>query len=604
MHRYKWQFQLLMALLMVFASAVFTGFYIYESNKNRHERTINSANYINMVYSSVIDNMQHTYKYRAYGNLLISGFNEALISQDREKLYALIENRYKTMQEENHHLKIMQFHAPDGRSILRVHEKEKYGDDIASKRPLVRRVHTRKEIQSGFEGGIAGVAYRVIVPYFKDNRYIGAVEFGVDAHYISQEIEKISGLKSLFLLHKSRIAAASSLSEYDFHVGEYYPIQFRPDQYELLKLYTKNNLKYEKKVIDYHDRHFEILPIRLKGEDGKEMGLFLCMNDITAGYDDVSNIIIGSILITGLLIVLFLGINESIARVFMKRVRLQEEYIETIVNSQSNIIIVTDGRYILYVNSAFLDYFHYRTLEDFRKDYDCICDFFESSETDGYLLANMDGMRWTEYILAHKDRQHKVKMTVDGKTSIFIVTAKMMEYDQEKRCVVVFNDITKLNELATLDTLTQVSNRFEFDKIFEHSLSVSCRYNRPLSILLLDIDHFKLINDKYGHLTGDNVLKAFSALLCAQIRDSDVIARWGGEEFMILLPDTSLTSAVKMAEALRQRIEVHVFETVTSITCSIGVAEFNSLEVADELLSRVDERLYAAKNGGRNRVMA
>lgn len=73
---------------------------------------------------------------------------------------------------------------------------------------------------------------------------------------------------------------------------------------------------------------------------------------------------------------------------------------------------------------------------------------------------------------------------------------------------------------------------------------------------------------------------------------------------MILLPDTSLASAIKMAEALRQRIEVHIFETVTSVTCSIGVAEFNASEIADDLLSRVDERLYTAKNSGRNRVMA
>lgn len=604
MQRYKWQFQLLMAILIIFASTVFTGFYIYQINKHREERAASSANYINTVYSSVINNMQHTYKYRAYGNLLISGFNEALVSQDREKLYTLVENRYKTMQEENRFLMIMQLHAPDGRSILRVHEKEKYGDNIASKRPLLRRVHATKEIQSGFEGGIAGVAYRVVVPYFKDNRYIGAVEFGVDVNYIRQEIEKISGLKSLFLLHESRIAAASSRSEYHNRKGEYYPIQFEPDQYEILKLYTNNNLKYEKKVIDYHDRHYEILPIRLKGDDGKEMGIFLCINDITAGYDDLSRTIMGSALITCLLIIFFLGINEAVARVFMKRVRLQEEYIETIVNSQSNIIIVTDGRYILYVNSAFLDYFHYRSLEAFREDYDCICDLFESSETDGYLLPNMDGMRWTEYILAYNDREHKAKMTVDGKVSTFIVTAKMMDYDNEKRCVVVFNDITKLNELATLDTLTKVSNRFEFDKILEHSLSVSRRYNRPLSILLLDIDHFKLINDKYGHLTGDNVLKEFSALLSAQIRNSDLVARWGGEEFMILLPDTSLVSAIKMAEALRQRIEVHQFETVTAVTCSIGVAEFNPSEIVDNLLSRVDERLYAAKNGGRNRVMA
>ncbi|MDP3023853.1 MAG: diguanylate cyclase [Sulfuricurvum sp.] len=604
MQRFKWQFQLLMAVLIIFASAVFTGFYIYEINQHRDERTQNSANYINTVYNSVINNMQHTYKYRAYGNLLISGFNEALIAQDREKLYSLIENRYKTMQEENRYLKIMQFHAPDGTSILRVHEKEKYGDNIASKRPLLRRVHAIKEIQSGFEGGIAGVAYRVVVPYFKDNRYIGAVEFGVDVHYISEEIEKISGLKSLFLLHESRIAAASSRSEYNIHKGAYYPIQFESDQYEILKLYTKNNLNYEKKVINYHDHHYEILPIRLKGDDGKEMGIFLCMNDITAGYDDLTRTIVGSVLITCLLIIFFLGINESIARIFMKRVRFQEEYIETILNSQSNIIIVTDDRNIVYVNNAFLEYFHYRTLEDFSKDHDCICDLFQSTESDGYLLPIIDGMRWTEYIMAHSAREHKVKMTVDGKASTFIVTLKRIEHDKELRYVVVFSDITELNELATMDRLTQVTNRFEFDKILEHSLSVSRRYKRPLSVLLLDIDHFKQINDRFGHLTGDAVLKALSELLRKQIRESDVVARWGGEEFMILLPDTPLPSAIKMAEALRQRIEVNSFETIKSLTCSIGVAEFNPVEEADDLFNRADEKLYAAKKAGRNRIVA
>lgn len=604
MQKFKWRFQLLMALLVLFASSVLTGFYIYEEEKNASARAETSSKYVTTVYHSIIDDLRHTYQYRAYGNLLISGFKEALAARDREKLYTLIERRYKTMQDENSHLKIMQFHAPGGVSILRVHEKEKYGDNIAAKRPLVQRVHTTKEIQSGFEGGIAGVAYRVIVPYFDDKRYIGAVEFGVDINYISKEIEKIAGVKSLFLLHESRIAAASLRSEYKFHIGQYHPIEIAPELYEILKLYSKDNLNNEKRIIDYEDHHYEIIPIRLKGDDGKEMGIFLCINDITDGYHELSRTILGSLLITTVLIIFFLGINESVARVFMKRVHFQEEYIETILNSQSNIIIVTDERNIVYVNNAFLEYFHYRTLEDFSKDHDCICDFFQSTESDGYLLPVIDGMRWTEYIMAHNGREHKVKMTVDGKASTFIVTVKRIEHDKELRHVVVFSDITELNELATMDRLTQVTNRFEFDKILEHSLSVSRRYKRPLSVLLLDIDHFKKINDRFGHLIGDAVLKALSALLRKQIRESDVVARWGGEEFMILLPDTPLPSAIKMAEALRQRIEVNAFETVNSLTCSIGVAEFNPVEEADDLFNRADEKLYAAKKGGRNRIMA
>jgi len=122
--------------------------------------------------------------------------------------------------------------------------------------------------------------------------------------------------------------------------------------------------------------------------------------------------------------------------------------------------------------------------------------------------------------------------------------------------------------------------------------------------LLVDIDFFKHVNDNHGHLVGDEVLKTFSSLINQHIRQSDVVCRWGGEEFMILLPDTDLSSAMKMAESLRQRVEVHLFETVGQITCSIGVAEFDPEKKIDDLLIRVDDNLYRAKESGRNKVVS
>jgi len=330
----------------------------------------------------------------------------------------------------------------------------------------------------------------------------------------------------------------------------------------------------------------------------------LCFNDVTNRYQELLRIILGSAALTLFIIVVLVAILEVVFERVMQKISFQEEYVATILNSQKNIIIVIDEGKITYVNNAFFDYLHYRSLEDFQKEYECMCELFETTDTENYLQPEMDGMKWTDYILAHKEIEHKARMTVNGKASTFIVDVQMMEYDKQLRYVVVFSDITELNELATLDRLTQVANRFEFDKILEYSLSVSRRYKRPLSILLLDIDHFKHINDRFGHLVGDEVLKALSTLLRMQIRQSDVVARWGGEEFMILLPDTPLPSAIKMAEALRQRIEVNSFATVKYLTCSIGVAEFNPVEEADDLFHRADEKLYAAKSGGRNRIMA
>ena len=195
-------------------------------------------------------------------------------------------------------------------------------------------------------------------------------------------------------------------------------------------------------------------------------------------------------------------------------------------------------------------------------------------------------------------------MTVNGQTSIFSVHSKKMEYDGQTRHVVVFTDITKLNELATQDMLTGLSNRFQFDKVLEHSINIAIRYERPLSMLLIDIDHFKEVNDRYGHLAGDEVLKTLAKIMTENVRKSDVVARWGGEEIAILLPDSDLSSAVKLGEILRQKIEAYDFGSVGSVTCSMGAVEWQAGETTDALFHRADEKLYTAKERGRNRIVS
>lgn len=522
--------------------------------------------------------------------------------RDTFGLYDLVSPRYKILQEENPYLNIMQFHGSDGRSILRVHKKEEFGDDIASRRPMVAMVHRSHTIKTGFEGGIAGVAYRVIVPYTYNKVYLGALEFGIDIKCITDKIRNITGAETVFMLHEKRIAAADR-NAYRIHYGEYYSIEQNSDQKKLIDTFADNNPKLEKKTISYEGRDYEIIPINVIANDGNLIGILFCINNIS-GYNDMKDVIFGSLIVGALIIAIFLSLYEYLYTLTIRKVSFQEEYISTILNSQKSIIVVTNGKNIIYVNTAFLEYFHYLDLNAFRKDYNCICDLFEKSDTETLLQPEMEGMRWTEYLIKHDSKEHKAKITMDGVVSIFSVNATKMEYADETRYVAVLSDITKLNLLATHDVLTSLPNRFEFDKVFDYSISISRRYERAFSLLLLDIDHFKQINDKHGHLAGDEVLKSFSDLLRKQIRESDFVARWGGEEFMILLPDTSLASAIKMADALRQRIEIHIFPTVTSITCSIGVAEFNLSEGADDLLKRVDEKLYAAKHGGRNRVMA
>lgn len=162
---------------------------------------------------------------------------------------------------------------------------------------------------------------------------------------------------------------------------------------------------------------------------------------------------------------------------------------------------------------------------------------------------------------------------------------------------------TKLEEKASFDFLTKLYNRRKFNSFLEYEISKANRYKEQhLSVLLVDIDYFKNVNDTYGHLVGDNVLQEISKILTVCSRDTDIVARWGGEEFILMLPQTTMEQAFLVAEKLRATVEKHKFDDVKHITCSIGAAQFHKNEDKDSLFKRVDEALYKAKNSGRNKV--
>ncbi|MBI5677881.1 MAG: sensor domain-containing diguanylate cyclase [Planctomycetes bacterium] len=159
-----------------------------------------------------------------------------------------------------------------------------------------------------------------------------------------------------------------------------------------------------------------------------------------------------------------------------------------------------------------------------------------------------------------------------------------------------------LEKQAITDTLTEVYNRQKFHEMLIQETKESRRYNTHLSLIMFDIDHFKLVNDTYGHQAGDAVLKETAKLISKNIRDADLLARYGGEEFMILTPQTDRESAFTLAEKLRETIRTTKFNGVQHVTCSFGVTQFHGRDTIDSFLKRIDDALYRAKNNGRNRV--
>ena len=158
--------------------------------------------------------------------------------------------------------------------------------------------------------------------------------------------------------------------------------------------------------------------------------------------------------------------------------------------------------------------------------------------------------------------------------------------------------------LSTTDQLTKLFNRRKMDSELVSELTRSLRYKQSFSIIMFDIDLFKAINDNFGHQTGDHVLIDIANILRTTLRSSDITSRWGGDEFMILCPQTNLDGAVVMAENIRMAIANHRFNLTKNITISLGVSEVSGHETVADILKDVDKKLYTAKNQGRNQVVS
>lgn len=171
-------------------------------------------------------------------------------------------------------------------------------------------------------------------------------------------------------------------------------------------------------------------------------------------------------------------------------------------------------------------------------------------------------------------------------------------------------ELHRVRESAYLDHLTGLANRRRLDVALEREIAAAGQGGERFSIVLADLDHFKRVNDEFGHGVGDSVLRQFARLLRQQLRDGDVAARYGGEEFALVLPAANLLAARHVAERLRQEFASRAFvltgsrRSLGALTVSLGVAEHRAGETAASLLSRADAALYRAKRSGRNRVVA
>ncbi len=203
-----------------------------------------------------------------------------------------------------------------------------------------------------------------------------------------------------------------------------------------------------------------------------------------------------------------------------------------------------------------------------------------------------------------------MEIMLNGNKMYAAVTSAKTSFNNRQAVLIGLFDISEQKQaeqvfrsLAITDKLTGLYNRYYFEKRAADEIALSDKYNEPLSMLMLDLDHFKNVNDMYGHQMGDDVLQKTAAIIKGATRKSDYVFRVGGEEFVVLMPNTNVDSADVVAEKIRKALEKNIHPVAGKITASLGVAERNKDEHLQDWYRRVDKALYCAKEGGRNCVV-
>ncbi|TKJ06259.1 GGDEF domain-containing protein [Bacillus cereus] len=297
-------------------------------------------------------------------------------------------------------------------------------------------------------------------------------------------------------------------------------------------------------------------------------------------------------------------VNKSLYQLsLVRQVSLQQELLQTMFDFQNDLLFIVEDDEIVDCNTNFLTFFGYENLFAYREHHLVFAEHF--IRENGYYSTTHD-ITWLDDTLSSGRR---IKMSnYEGAVSTFLLRATPLPEDLS-RFIVKCTEITELDEiyqeqerLAMIDSLTEIYNRLKFQQILEVEWEKVIRNDEKIAIILFDIDNFKTVNDTYGHDFGDLALIQLAELMKSKVEQQHVFARWGGEEFIILVTNTVEKEAFQVAESLRFFIETKQFTGISKLTASFGVALYEQGTTREELMQRADIALYEAKKNGKNQV--
>ncbi|MDI3491951.1 MAG: diguanylate cyclase [Thauera sp.] len=568
--------------------------------------------------------------------------NQDALDSLRDGLRTVIDPQWQVMQDQLG-IRQLQLTTPDLISLLRQHAPDEHGDSLERVRPMLEAARRDRVAHSGFEIGRAFAGLRGVVPVLAQQpnstpQLVGLIEIGalLDGHIA--RLTNSTGVGYGVLLNPAAVSPtmwqafqpptsngdhsccfllATSRHELRYWVGsgQLHPV----------------NAPYRIERLHADGRDFDLLRFPLHDFLGQTVasrppvGALAVWRDVTpalqaqqaARTEKIVSGLLGFLLVQGLI----LGVARLSRREWQAQLAAQTREVSTLAQRNEVLLMAAEegifgidleGR-TRFINTSALRMLGFRQdeIEGERQHL-----LFHHSHHDGQPYPEAD----CPIAKTLKDgvvrRQEDWFTRRDGRGfPVELTCAPLIEDGRLNGAVVVFHDISDnkqreeaLIALANTDALTGVANRRHFLERLQAELGRVGRHATQASLLMIDLDHFKRVNDTYGHATGDEVLRNLAALARQTLRQSDVIGRVGGEEFAALLPDDDAASAVQTAERLRKALETHPVITADGVqvmvTASIGVTRLRATDEKPEApLGRADEALYLAKNQGRNRVV-
>lgn len=566
----------------------------------------------------------------------------------RAALLQYLAPRWQLMQHE-YGLRQLQFHlAPDVTSFLRVHNPSTYGDSLKGVRKVIEDVLKDQQPRSGFETGRIYSGIRGVVPiWFKSpvqpDLFIGALEAGISLDQQLMRLDQQYDAGFALLLRQEHVDERVWQDYRDLNGVQLPPecnCYIESSSRDLIKDWLKNNpfpenhhntLQSTVATLGddvYHVIRFPIFEYQGPSDSNLPVGSVWIWQDKTELVHKIRQnklqthflltviYLISVVLVIWLLSQTRLRLQRRIDQALSLQAKTEEKLMASERRYQNAFSAVNDGLWEvnfvtgeLHWDKRCFEMLGYTEEKPLRVD-----DWYAHIHPDD--LPQVQS-HVTKHFETHQPYRVEYRsLCADGSWLWVEGRGKVTDWEGEKPILMTgtVTDISarkhaelELRRLSITDSLTGLYNRRYFFKRLTASLIGFKRHHRPICVIMLDIDHFKMINDQYGHAAGDRVLSQVSVLMQERLRETDLLARLGGEEFAILLADTELKGAVDLAERIQKHLaalRVEYKNHSISVTVSMGVAISSVKDLnADEIMIRADHAMYKAKSGGRNAIV-